>query len=58
MKGTIDLSGGRLVLDFNFAYNPSCAYDGSWACPLAPPNGTLRTAVRAGERRPLIEDSR
>ena len=32
---------GRLVLDFNFAYNPSCAYDPSWACPLAPPANRL-----------------
>src|SRR5690349_1276040 len=28
---------GKLVLDFNFAYNPSCSYDPSWVCPLAPP---------------------
>ena len=38
VKGA-DLGGdeGRLILDFNFAYNPSCAYDPAWACPLAPP---------------------
>jgi uncharacterized protein len=42
--------GGRLVLDFNFAYNPSCAYDPSWACPLAPPENRLALPVRAGER--------
>jgi uncharacterized protein (DUF1684 family) len=42
--------GGRLVLDFNFAYNPSCAYDPRWACPLAPPGNRLPLAVRAGER--------
>jgi len=41
---------GRLVLDFNFAYNPSCAYDSSWLCPLAPPRNRLPVAVRAGER--------
>lgn len=41
---------GRLVLDFNLAYNPSCAYDPRWACPLAPPPNRLETAVRAGER--------
>lgn len=41
---------GRLVLDFNFAYNPSCAYDASWLCPLAPPRNRLPVAVRAGER--------
>jgi uncharacterized protein (DUF1684 family) len=41
---------GRLVLDFNFAYNPSCAYDPHWACPLTPPANCLEIAVRAGER--------
>jgi uncharacterized protein len=41
---------GRLVLDFNFAYNPSCAYDPSWVCPLAPPANRLTIAVEAGER--------
>lgn len=40
----------RLILDFNFAYNPSCAYDARWACPLAPPANRLQVAVRAGER--------
>jgi uncharacterized protein len=45
--GTAD---GRLVLDFNFAYNPSCAYDPRWACPLAPPANRLPVEVRAGER--------
>jgi uncharacterized protein (DUF1684 family) len=43
-------AGGRLVLDFNFAYNPSCAYDPRWACPLAPPRNRLPFAVSAGER--------
>ncbi len=41
---------GRLVLDFNFAYNPSCAYDPGWVCPLAPPANRLQVAVGAGER--------
>ena len=41
---------GRLVLDFNFAYNPSCAYDPRWVCPLAPPGNRLPVAVRGGER--------
>ena len=41
---------GRLVLDFNFAYNPSCAYDPRWACPLAPPENHLPVPVRAGEK--------
>lgn len=41
---------GRLVLDFNFAYNPSCAYDPAWVCPLAPPPNRLALPIRAGER--------
>jgi hypothetical protein len=41
---------GRLVLDFNFAYNPSCSYDPSWVCPLAPPANRLAVPVAAGEK--------
>jgi uncharacterized protein len=41
---------GRLVLDFNLAYNPSCSYDPRWACPLTPPANRLSVPVRAGER--------
>lgn len=41
---------GQLVLDFNFSYNPSCAYDSKWVCPLAPPQNRLPVSVRAGER--------
>jgi uncharacterized protein (DUF1684 family) len=41
---------GTLVLDFNFAYNPSCAYDQRWVCPLAPAENRLAVAVEAGER--------
>jgi uncharacterized protein (DUF1684 family) len=43
-------SEGRLVLDFNFAYNPSCSYDNRWVCPLAPTENRLEVGVRAGER--------
>jgi uncharacterized protein (DUF1684 family) len=41
---------GKLVLDFNFAYNPSCSYDPGWVCPLAPPANRLPIAVEAGEK--------
>jgi uncharacterized protein (DUF1684 family) len=41
---------GRLVLDFNFAFNPSCSYDPRWACPLTPAENRLPVPVRAGER--------
>jgi uncharacterized protein (DUF1684 family) len=43
---------GGLVLDFNFSYNPSCSYDPSWVCPLAPPVNRLAVAVVAGEKSP------
>jgi uncharacterized protein len=46
---------GRLVLDFNLAYNPSCSYDPRWACPLAPPANRLALPVRAGERHGAAE---
>jgi uncharacterized protein (DUF1684 family) len=39
-----------LVLDFNFAYNPSCAYDPAWACPLAQPGNTTSVEIPVGER--------
>lgn len=41
--------GGALVIDLNFAYNPSCAYDPAWACPLAPPGNVVGVPVEAGE---------
>ena len=41
---------GHLVLDLNFAYNPSCAYDPAWACPLAPPGNHLAAEVAVGEQ--------
>ena len=40
---------GRLILDFDFAYNPSCAYDAASACPLAPAGNTLTRSLPAGE---------
>lgn len=39
-----------VVLDFNYAYHPSCAYDPVWVCPLAPPESRLPIAVYAGEQ--------
>ncbi len=41
---------GCLVLDFNYAYNPSCAYNADWVCPLAPPENTLPVEIRVGEK--------
>ena len=45
-----DAATGELVLDFNMAYHPSCAYDPRWSCPLAPPENRLAVPVRVGER--------
>ncbi|KZE91977.1 DUF1684 domain-containing protein [Microbacterium sp. TNHR37B] len=47
-----DAAGGTIVLDLNFAYNPSCAYDPAWACPLAPPGNVLDVPVPVGELAP------
>jgi uncharacterized protein (DUF1684 family) len=47
-----DVRDGVLVLDLNFAYNPSCAYDPAWACPLAPPGNVLEGEVPVGEGVP------
>ena len=45
---------GRLRLDFNFSYFPSCAHDLRFVCPLSPPENTLPAAITAGERWPEI----
>ena len=44
--------GRRLVVDLNFAYAPSCAYDPAWACPLAPAGNRVDTVVPVGELQP------
>ena len=41
---------GSLVLDFNFAFHPSCAFDPRWSCPLSPPENRLDLRIEAGER--------
>ena len=41
---------GQLVLDFNFAYHPSCHYNPAWSCPLAPPGNRLDVPIEAGEQ--------
>jgi uncharacterized protein (DUF1684 family) len=49
-----DLGAGSgpdsLILDFNFAFHPSCAFDPKWSCPLAPPENRLDIRIEAGER--------
>jgi uncharacterized protein (DUF1684 family) len=41
---------GRLLLDFNFSYQPSCSYDPRWSCPLPPRENWLTMPIRGGER--------
>jgi len=41
---------GKVILDFNFAYYPSCAYSPRWDCPLAPPENRLAADITAGQR--------
>ncbi len=41
----------RILLDFNYAYNPSCAYNDRWVCPLAPVENRLSMPIRAGEMK-------
>ena len=51
VKGAdLGADNGSLVLDFNFAYNPSCAYDPDWACPLAQPGNIVGVEIPVGER--------
>ena len=48
-RGLQPLGGTRVRLDFNYLYNPSCAYDDAWLCPLAPPENRVDVAIEAGE---------
>ena len=51
IKGAdLGVDATSIVLDFNYAYNPSCAYDERWSCPLSPAENRLDFAVEAGER--------
>lgn len=45
-----ELPGGKLLLDFNMAYNPYCAYNENWSCPLTPPENRVKVPIRAGEK--------
>jgi uncharacterized protein (DUF1684 family) len=49
-------STGFYVIDFNRAYNPTCAYNPTWECPYPPASNRLKVAVRAGEKAPGGEE--
>ncbi len=44
------LPGNRFLVDFNLAYNPYCAYNEMWSCPITPPENRLKVPIRAGEK--------
>lgn len=48
-----DIKNGRVVLDFNKAYNPYCAFTDGYNCPIPPKENTLKLAVTAGEKKYL-----
>ncbi|GAA5188559.1 DUF1684 domain-containing protein [Rugosimonospora acidiphila] len=48
-RGVIIVAPDRVRLDLNYAYNPSCAYDDRWACPLAPQENRVSARIEAGE---------
>jgi len=44
------LPGNRFLVDFNLAYNPNCAYNEMWSCPITPAENRLKVPIRAGEK--------
>lgn len=46
----INEKSDSLILDFNLAYNPYCAYNGKYSCPLPPKENDLKVAIQAGEK--------
>ena len=43
-------NGDEVVVDFNYAYHPSCVHSARWSCPLAPPENWISARITAGER--------
>ena len=46
----VEAHDDHVTIDFNYAYNPNCAYDSAWSCPLPPTENWLRVPIRAGEK--------
>ena len=45
---------GKIILNFNKAYNPYCAYNKEYVCPLVPKDNILNISIKAGEKRPIF----
>ncbi len=50
-----DFNGGKVIIDFNKAYNPYCAFSDGWNCPIPPLGNHLKAKIEAGEKNPLTE---
>ena len=48
-------TSGEYLLDFNRAYNPYCAYNKDYVCPLVPKENILSISIKAGEKRPIFQ---
>jgi uncharacterized protein (DUF1684 family) len=48
-----EISPGILLVDFNLAYNPFCAYNNRWSCPIPPHENRLTLRIEAGEKKPF-----
>ena len=46
----VEAHDDHVTIDFNYAYNPNCAYEASWSCPLPPTENWLKVPIRAGEK--------
>src|SRR5262249_20654720 len=46
------MQDGKLLVDFNLAYNPYCAYNELWSCPIPPRENRLKVPIQAGEKKP------
>ncbi len=44
------MQNGKFLIDFNYAYNPYCAYNPRWSCPIPPAENRLKVPIRAGEK--------
>jgi uncharacterized protein len=44
------LANGEFLVDFNLSYNPYCAYNENWSCPITPPENRIKIPIRAGEK--------
>lgn len=51
------LDNGTILVDFNLAYNPYCAYNDAWSCPLTPAENRLAVPIRAGEQRFVVDEA-